>query len=44
MLKLSQNSKITEISETEVKIKYITETGRGFYKKIVNLSDIEEVK
>jgi len=35
---------ITEISETEVKIKYITETGRGFYKKIVNLSDIEEVK
>jgi len=35
---------IEEISETEVKIKYLTETGRGYYKKIVNLIDIEEVK
>lgn len=35
---------IEEISETEVKIKYLTETGRAYYKKIVNRSDIEEVK
>ena len=35
---------IEEISETEVKIKYLTGTGRGYYKKIVNVGDIEEFK
>jgi len=35
---------IQEISDTEVKIKYATKTGRGFYKEIVNPTDIEEVK
>ena len=35
---------ILEISETEVKIQYPTETGIGYYIKIVNLSDLEIVK
>lgn len=35
---------IEEISESEVKIKYATETGRGYYKEIVNINDLEEVK
>ena len=35
---------IDEISDTEVKIKYLTETGRGYHKKIVNIDKLEEIK
>ena len=35
---------IKKISDDDVKIKYATETGRGFYKELVKLKDIEEIK
>ena len=35
---------INKISDDEVKIKYATETGRGFYKELVKLSELKEVK
>ena len=35
---------IDEISVTTVKIKYLTETGRGKNKKIVNRADVQEIK
>ena len=35
---------IDEISETEVKIKYNTETGRGYYKRIILKSELIKVK
>ena len=33
-----------EVSETEVKIKYLNESGRAYYRKIVKKTQILEVK
>ena len=35
---------LEELSEIDVKIKYHTETGRGYYRKIVRRTDITEIK
>ena len=35
---------LEELSEIDVKIKYHTETGRGYYRKIVRRTDIAEIK
>ena len=35
---------IEKTSDTEVRIKYSTETGRGFYKKIVNINELERIE
>ena len=35
---------LEKTSDTEVRIKYPTETGRGFYKKIVKMNELERIK
>ena len=35
---------LEKTSDTEVRIKYSTETGRGFYKKIVKMNELERIE
>ncbi len=35
---------IDRISDTEVQIKYPTDSGRGFYKKVVKMGELEQVE